>query len=1295
MKQTLLLSLLPALVSLCSAADIGSGAPSEAIRQAFLNGFYRGSFRSLVSLPPSSDVKRLGSAGYVQEFTAASGSGTYALVLSTAASGMVVDEDAAQYVFQVWAGMYSYYTSLGVSTVGYPTMDSVNCPTVAGNACVYQSFSNSYVLFTYTVAINGTQNFSVSGTNYTYWVSAGGISGIGPATSAETSVTSSAGTAATMQSFAQGAIFTISSGTYTSSVFTVKAPIYSLYAGSGSYSGTLGFPTSNEIELADGTRRQTFEGGSIEYAPGSSPVYRYPVNTIVLGAPSTSIRLTQGATLTIAARTFAANGIELTGRSIAWTTSNGKVATVSYSGTGSSATITAVGGGSATITASVETKTASLSIFVSSQCCAVGEGSPTTAISQAFQDAVSRNRLTLRLPAQSSVQRVGSGYVQEVQDADTSSRILLAKPDSVAVAYAVGGALLARYEELGGPAGTLGYPASDATAGGRQLFENGALAGSPIRAVFAPILAKWAALGYETGAVGAPVSDQAPFFTFTATRGVAQAFQKATIFVGVSGPSAGNAFPVAGLIAAKYAALGGAAGRMGMPASDEYSTEGRWRQEFEGGSIDYATGDTEARANENARTPKMTAAPTVAVAGTRVRLSAGGFETGRTLRISVTGQPDFEVYTETGAYSWEVFIPLAAKSGSVTVRAADTEGAAVAETAYSVRALADATLTFSKVSGDAQVGIPGGVLPLALKVALRDSNGNGITGVPVTFNASPGAQVTPAKAVTDSSGVAETSLRLPSSEGVSLATATANNKVVTFSARGATTTLTNFPSFTQAVEVPLGDGKATISQAGALLTAAAAALRYHQNRGDFSTANGLADPALLNQYLTSFCTYDAEGGTFCDGFFTAADSQERIVNLWRLGSFAGSAVAVVPLNPDETAIRDALVANSAVILALTMSADGAVAGSHFVVATGVAANGWIQIFDPSPGFARTALNDYLLGFEAGGRQWKATLAAVMKLAVRTSLDAGFLVAGSTSAIDIRSESESCGTTIEFPSSAATPAGAVPPSVGTFRFRYCDGALKRYQLDLGGKGVQRAVLTDLGETGARSELSAAAGVSFAVTRPSTVWKASPLAASLDDEPLVNAASLAAAVAPGTLAYVMGTGLSGSAASTTATLGGQAMPVVSSGPFRLAVQVPLGIPAGRHVLHVESPYGSADAAVQVLETAPALFQTSGAIVNQDGTANSPTSPAQRGKTLVVYCTGLGAVSVQGGLSVAKAAVTAVIAGVETPVSFAGLAPNMIGVYQVNVPLPASIPPGIGLELRLRQPGAESNAAAVSIQ
>jgi uncharacterized protein (TIGR03437 family) len=48
-----------------------------------------------------------------------------------------------------------------------------------------------------------------------------------------------------------------------------------------------------------------------------------------------------------------------------------------------------------------------------------------------------------------------------------------------------------------------------------------------------------------------------------------------------------------------------------------------------------------------------------------------------------------------------------------------------------------------------------------------------------------------------------------------------------------------------------------------------------------------------------------------------------------------------------------------------------------------------------------------------------------------------------------------------------------------------------------------------------------------------------------------------------------------------------------------------------------------------------------------------------------------------------------------AYAGLAPGFIGLYQVNLAVPASAAPGTDLPLKLRQGQAESNPVPVSLQ
>src|SRR5207237_10039109 len=113
---------------------------------------------------------------------------------------------------------------------------------------------------------------------------------------------------------------------------------------------------------------------------------------------------------------------------------------------------------------------------------------------------------------------------------------------------------------------------------------------------------------------------------------------------------------------------------------------------------------------------------------------------------------------------------------------------------------------------------------------------------------------------------ASATLRMPAASGITLATATSEHLVVTFSARASSLTLANFPSLTQAVDGLVGKGPATIREKGALLTAVAAILRYYQTRNDLPQPNGLADPVVLNEFLKTVCLPD------CDGFVALGSS---------------------------------------------------------------------------------------------------------------------------------------------------------------------------------------------------------------------------------------------------------------------------------------------------------------------------------------------------------------------------------------------------------------------------------------
>jgi len=63
------------------------------------------------------------------------------------------------------------------------------------------------------------------------------------------------------------------------------------------------------------------------------------------------------------------------------------------------------------------------------------------AVQQSFQDALTRNRISVQVPVASPAQRVADGYIQMVQSSDAAATVyILAQSDKVGAAYVVGGA---------------------------------------------------------------------------------------------------------------------------------------------------------------------------------------------------------------------------------------------------------------------------------------------------------------------------------------------------------------------------------------------------------------------------------------------------------------------------------------------------------------------------------------------------------------------------------------------------------------------------------------------------------------------------------------------------------------------------------------------------------------------------------------------------------------------------------------------------------------------------------------
>jgi uncharacterized protein (TIGR03437 family) len=157
----------------------------------------------------------------------------------------------------------------------------------------------------------------------------------------------------------------------------------------------------------------------------------------------------------------------------------------------------------------------------------------------------------------------------------------------------------------------------------------------------------------------------------------------------------------------------------------------------------------------------------------------------------------------------------------------------------------------------------------------------------------------------------------------------------------------------------------------------------------------------------------------------------------------------------------------------------------------------------------------------------------------------------------------------------------------------------------------------------------------------------------------------------------------------TINGVQAPVDYVSPGQLNVIVPAQDPYSLAQIQVINDIGSSKVVTVPLNpTAPGVYENpsggvyAAAIDSTSGQLVTPATPAQPGDILEVFATGLGIVSppVTDGnappdspLSYTYSTVTADVDGVTATVSFAGLAPGLAGLYQINVQIPSTTTAG----------------------
>lgn len=215
-------------------------------------------------------------------------------------------------------------------------------------------------------------------------------------------------------------------------------------------------------------------------------------------------------------------------------------------------------------------------------------------------------------------------------------------------------------------------------------------------------------------------------------------------------------------------------------------------------------------------------------------------------------------------------------------------------------------------------------------------------------------------------------------------------------------------------------------------------------------------------------------------------------------------------------------------------------------------------------------------------------------------------------------------------------------------------------------------------------------------------------------IVNAAGFQAPVAPGSVISIFGANLASTSAPAPGvplptTLGGVSVVVNSSlraplfyvSPTQINALLPYETLPGSATLSVN---GSTPISFTVAASAPGviLYGANRAVaVNQDYSLNGPDHPALAGGWITVYMSGQGlvspsvatnAVSPSNPVAIPVLPVTATLGGQPAAVLFAGLTPGAVGLFQVNLRIPALASGDFLLVVTVG--GARSNGALVAV-
>lgn len=242
-------------------------------------------------------------------------------------------------------------------------------------------------------------------------------------------------------------------------------------------------------------------------------------------------------------------------------------------------------------------------------------------------------------------------------------------------------------------------------------------------------------------------------------------------------------------------------------------------------------------------------------------------------------------------------------------------------------------------------------------------------------------------------------------------------------------------------------------------------------------------------------------------------------------------------------------------------------------------------------------------------------------------------------------------------------------------------------------------------------------------PTTIVPAA-VVPSINPGGIVNGASFStdATISPGSISSVFGASLALRTASavglplasnlggTQLLINGNPAPLFYVSPTQVNFQLPPGVSGPATVQVVSGTARSLGVVVSVAGAAPGIFTASsngqgqGTILNSDFSPNTAANPASAGSAVMIYCTGLGAANPP--LAAGFPGVTSepfnrtvltpvvTVGGRQATVLFSAGAPGFVGLYQVNVVLPAGVS-GSATPLKLSIAGRDSNTVTISVR